>query len=207
MGLRHALCAEALKQGWALPNPCAVSSGLRQNPALFVQRVTTEQYAIVVSGAVGALGIVSPAIVSWVQRTHERELARIERLHTQRLDLYREVGRFLETEHLRLASVRLEDLLSGPPPEPFGPTREEWVRLRADAAVAGSEDARRATENYYSAQQRFVAHLVNLRHLFEHRVEPQTLAEFEKEIHHARAIVLDNIAEVERIMRVELERL
>jgi hypothetical protein len=61
----------------------------------------TAQTAIVVTGAVGALGLISPAILGWVLRDHERKLARAARLHEQRLNVYHGLGQLLEMEPRR----------------------------------------------------------------------------------------------------------
>jgi hypothetical protein len=170
--------------------------------------VSTEALAIVVTGAVGALGIISPAVLAMVQRKHERELARSARLHEQRLDLYRELGQFLEMERMRLERTEPKVQFDPPliPPDP--PTDETWARLHGEVGVAGSEAVRAALVEYHTAVRSLMGHLFSLWGIREQAGDANPLAQQAlAAVHGARATAVERLAAVEHVMREELERL
>lgn len=117
--------------------------------------MSTEELALVVTGIVGALGVLSPVAVRWVDRGHERDLARGARLHQQRLAVYVRLGRFLENERWRLEHVSLRVIPKEEEAKEEPPTRDEWTTVQGEVRVAGSTAVATALDRYYEASFSF----------------------------------------------------
>ena len=146
-------------------------------------------------------------MLGWVQRDHERKLARSARLHQQRLNVYHGLGQFLENERTRISRIEPMITFAGEPQEPPpNPTDEEWAGLHGSVAVAGSEAVQRALNEFHDSERSFGAHVYTWRSLRLHG-EGQEVVDEAMAMHEARKVAYEKLAETERVMRDELAQL
>ena len=146
-------------------------------------------------------------MLGWVQRDHERKLARAARLHEQRLNVYHGLGQFLELERTRIERIEPWMTVAGdtrvPPPDP---TDEEWAGLHGSVAVAGSEAVQTALNEFHSSVRDFAGHVFTYRAM-RSQGEGQQVADSGMAMHAARKVAYEKLAETERVMRDELAKL
>jgi hypothetical protein len=152
----------------------------------------------VAAGALGTIGgLVFAHLGRRAEHEHARELSRSQRLHAQRQDAYVQVAAFLERS--RLWAFRTEPFW-GPQPEPPEPANdEEFVRLSALIAVAGSPEVQEKVRDATSRLRIFEITVGTYRDEGYERVP-----ERRRELEGARTAIFDSITEAEEAMRDEL---
>ena len=122
-------------------------------PPFDLLALTDAQLGILATAFVGSIAALAGALTAWANRSHERQLARAQRLYAQRHGAYLELTRFLE--HQRLVLDRTEPMI-GPVPDPPPALGDDvWLDLAARAQVLASDEVQAAMQ---ATRERFRLH-------------------------------------------------
>jgi hypothetical protein len=164
--------------------------------------VTTAELGLITTAIVGVAAALSPALISWANRRHERAMARSARLYEQRRKAYEDLAVDLERSRLYLADPGRS--LGDPTPA----NADEWATLMAAAAVAGSAEVQAKLAAYHQAEYVFfVEGEAWLEHIRKEEQDVDLVREAHVEHAKSRTKLLQLVDEAERAMQDELAAL
>jgi hypothetical protein len=168
--------------------------------------LTIAEWSVLATAAVGIAATVSPALVAWANRSHERKLARAERLYAQRHGAYLELTRFLERQ--RLVLDRTEPIIGPLPAPPADLDDDAWVDMRARWKTLASKDVQEALATAGQRFSGFVGAVMTLRVVqAQAPIRDQQLPAAREQMQEARDRATAAFDDAERVMNDELSRL
>ncbi len=174
--------------------------------------MTTAEIGLVTTAVVGVAAAAGPAVTSWLDRKHQRDLARAQRLFDQRRQTYNDLAKFLERQRTILDRTGYQsEFRKAIPAPPAQVSDEEWVELQGRTAVTGSIEVQERLSGYREAIGNFTLAVMEFEREDKKREGVQTLPhrwnEAQQIVTAMRKEALESIDDVERVMRDELANL